>query len=122
MRHAKQNRLDDERREHVRVKLDGAVRCVLEVGGARHEFVLDDASLGGLRLRTRDTSLFERMDIGSQALIRSVSGNGTTLATSIRATIVWVADLEEKVLAGLSLSPNDAADLFLTLPYDLKEV
>lgn len=112
----------EERREHPRVPLGGNFLCEVEFQGVRRAFYMDDASLAGVRLRTEQMHVFGEMPIGASAVIRSVNCNGSCIQTHVAARIIWIADLEDKVLAGLSIKPCDAADLLLSMPLDLLEI
>ncbi len=90
-----------ERRIHPRLPTGGRIQCDLLVLGLRHRFYVDEMSRGGMKVRSADAGLYERLDAGTQLTVLAVGNGHNFLEDERSGEIVWTAAVDGRFLAGI---------------------
>ncbi|MBN2140143.1 MAG: PilZ domain-containing protein [Desulfovibrionaceae bacterium] len=90
-----------EKRLHPRFDCDGRIKCVLELAGRRHSFLVCDISRGGMKLKSKNVGLFEHFQAGENVAIHSLTGDKSIFPQDLSAMVVWFAGTEDWLIVGI---------------------
>ena len=90
-----------ERRHHPRLPTGGRIQCDLLVLGLRHRFYVDEMSRGGMKVRSADEALYERLEAGTVLTVLAVGNGHNFLEEERSGEIIWTAAVDGRFLAGI---------------------